>query len=126
MAEVISPSLVLLAYKGKVLLMRKQESSIDVKKHPWSFISALKREDESFEIAVSRGVQKETGLKIVNIEFVSKYCYFAKLTDDDVNNINRTENQLLNFFSTNELKKLILSSATQDFVSKHGDLLYNL
>jgi len=37
----MSPGLILLTYKGKVLLMHKQNSVIDEEKHPWSFISGV-------------------------------------------------------------------------------------
>ncbi len=119
----ISLSLILLTYKGKALLMHKQNSVIDEEKHPWCFIGGIKEERESFENAMYKQVQKEMGIKIENIEFVSKSCYHARLTDDNVNNIKRDEWQSLDFFTLNELKKLFLSSKTAQFISKHGTLI---
>jgi len=118
-----SPSLILLTYKGKALLMHKQKSVIDEEKHPWSFIGAVKEESESFEHAMTRRVEKETGIKIENVEFVSESCYHARLTDDNVNKIQRAENQLLDFFTLKEIRKLFLSSLTVQFISKHGTLI---
>ena len=92
-----SPSLILLTYKGKVLLMHKQKSVIDEENHPWCLIGGVRENKESFENAMARRVEKETGIKIENVEFVSENCYHARLTDDNVNKIKRAENQLLDF-----------------------------
>ena len=118
-----SPSLILLTYKGKALLMHKQKSVIDEEKHPWSFIGGIKENRESFENAMSRRVENEMGIKIENVEYVSELCYHAKLTDDNVNKIKRAENQLLDFFTLKEVKKLFLSSTTAQFISKHSALI---
>ncbi len=115
--------LILLTYKGKALLMHKQDSVIDEEDHPWCFISGLKEKEESFEDAMSRRVEKEMGIKIEKVESISKFCYHARLTDYNVNNIKRSENQLLDFFSLKELEKLFLSSHTQSFILKHGALI---
>ncbi|MCL5114066.1 MAG: NUDIX domain-containing protein [Patescibacteria group bacterium] len=116
-------SLILLTYKGKVLLMHKQKSVIDRESHPWCFIGAIRENKESFEHAMERRVEKEMGIKIKNVEFVSENCYHAQLTDDNVNNIQRAENQLLDFFTPKELTKLFLSRSTQAFILKHGALI---
>lgn len=123
MDDKILRSLILLTYKGKVLLMHKVNSPGDKEKHPWCFIGGIKERKESFENAMARKVEKEMGIKIENVEFVSESCYHARLTDDNVNQIKRTENQLLDFFSLRELKKLFLSSTTAKFISKHGALI---
>lgn len=116
-------SLILLTYKGKVLLMHKSSSPIDEEKHPWCFIGGTKEERESFENALSRRVEKEMGIKIEKVEFVSKSCYHARLTDDNVNKIKRAEGQLLDFFALKELKKLFLANSTQQFISKHSAIM---
>ena len=123
MDDINPPGLILLTYKGKVLLMHKQNSVIDEEKHPWSFIGAVKDKKESFEQAMTRRVEKEMGIKIENIEFVSENCYHARLTDDNVNKIKRGENQLLDFFTLKELKKLFLSRTTQAFIANHSSLV---
>jgi NADH pyrophosphatase NudC (nudix superfamily) len=120
-----SSCLILLTYKGKVLLMHKQESVIDQEKHPWCFISGVRAKKESFETTLLRRVEFEMGIKIENVEYVSDFCYHAKLTDDNVNKIQRRENQLLDFFSPKELRNLFLSHPTKEFISKHRDLIIN-
>ncbi len=119
----ISPSLILLTYKGKVLLMHKQKSVVDEEKHPWCLIGGIREKKESFEQALSRRVEKEMGIKIENVEFVSEFCYHANLTDDNVNKIQRKEFQMLDFFTPRELNKLFLANSTQQFISKHGNLI---
>ena len=103
--------------------MHKQSSVIDKEKHPWSFISGVKEKKETFEKTMYRRVEKEMGIKIENIEFVSESFYHARLTDDNVNKIIRTENQLLDFFTLKELQKLFLSNATAKFISQHSSLI---
>jgi hypothetical protein len=103
--------------------MHKQNSVIDQEDHPWTFISGVKRKKESFEDALSRKVQAEMGIRIENVECASESCYYARLTDDNVNNIQRGENQLLDFFSPKELNNLYLTHLTQEFISKHEDLI---
>ncbi|HYM65006.1 MAG TPA: NUDIX domain-containing protein [Candidatus Sulfotelmatobacter sp.] len=119
----LSSGLILLTYKGKVLLMHKQSSVIDKEARPWSFIGGIKEKSESFEKTLTRRVQKEMGIKVENIEFVSELCYHAKLTDDNVNCIKRSENQLLDFFTLKEVKKLFLSKDTERFILNHGSLV---
>jgi isopentenyldiphosphate isomerase len=118
-----SPSLILLTYKGKALLMHKQKNVIDEEKHPWSFIGGFRENKESYERAMIRRVEKEMGIKIENIEYVSEFCYHARLTDTNVNQIKRAENQLLDFFTLKEIKQLFLSNLTMQFVSKHSTLI---
>lgn len=93
---------------------------IDEEKHPWCLIGGTKEKKESFEKALSRKVQKEAGIKIENVEFLSEFCYHAELTDDNVNNIQRKEHQLLDFFSPKEVAKLFLSGETARFIQTHG------
>ncbi|MGA2911213.1 MAG: NUDIX domain-containing protein [Candidatus Levyibacteriota bacterium] len=119
----VSAGLILLTYKGKVLLMHKQKSVIDAELHPWCLIGGIREKKESFQEALSRRVQKEAGIKIGNVEFVSEFCYRAELTDDNVNKIQRKEHQLLDFFTLKEADKLFLSNETAKFITKHNSLV---
>jgi len=123
MVDISSSGLILLTYKGKVLLMHKEKSVIDEEKHPWCLIGGIRKKKESFEEALSRRVQDETGIKIENVKCVSEFCYHANLTDDNVNKMQRKEHQLLDFFTPRELNKLFLANSTQQFISKHGNLI---
>ena len=123
MDDKISTSLILLTYKGKALLMYKTDSANDSERHDWCFIGGEKGEDESFEEAMSRKVTIEASIELEEVEYLSKSCYHARLTDDNVNNIKRDERQLLDFFTLREVQKLPLSQATKLFVEKHGTLI---
>jgi NADH pyrophosphatase NudC (nudix superfamily) len=103
--------------------MHKQKSVIDAELHPWCLIGGIREKKESFEEALSRRVQKEAGIKIGAVEFLSEYCYRAELTDDNVNKIQRKEHQLLDFFSPKEVSKLFLSSETAKFIVNHSSLI---
>lgn len=103
--------------------MSKTKSPIDREEHPWRLIGGIKEKKESFENAMVRQVEKEAGIKIEKVEFVAESCYLARLTDDNVNNMQRSENQLLDFFSLGELKKLFLSNTTEQFMLKHSKLV---
>lgn len=118
-----SSGLILLTYKGKVLLMHKQNSVIDQENHPWGLISCIKEKTQTFEVILAKRVQKEMGIKINNVECVSEFYYHARLTDDNVNQITRSENQLLDFFTPKEVDKLFLSSQTANFLAEHKNLI---
>ncbi|MBI4098343.1 MAG: NUDIX hydrolase [Candidatus Levybacteria bacterium] len=123
MDDKFSTSLILLTYKGKALLMYRTNSAIDSQQHEWCFIGGEKNDDESFEEAMARRVTMEASIKIEQVEYLSKSCYHARLTDDNVNNIKRDERQLLDFFTLREVQKLPLSEATKLFIEKHGALI---
>lgn len=123
MDDKMTSGLILLTYKGKVLLMCKNKSAIDLDEPEWSFIGGKKNDHEAFEQTISKNVEKETSIKIQEIEFISNNCYHARLTDENVNNIKRDELQLLNFFTLNEVQKLTLSTPTKTFILKYGDLI---
>ena len=103
--------------------MHKQKSVIDEEIHPWCLIGGIREKKESFEKALSRRVKKETGIDIENVTFVSEFCYHASLTDDNVNRIQRAENQLLDFFTLKEVSKLLLTSDTTKFIANHSSLI---
>lgn len=123
--------LILLTYKGKVLLVLHETIPTIMEKNIWRFIGKVKEKDKSFEETISSEVEKETGIKLTGVEFLSsalyndqkKYFYHAALTDDNVNNIKRGERQLLQFFSLRELEKLPLTISTRQLVIKHKDLI---
>lgn len=123
MDDKISTPLILLTYKGKALLMYKMSSAIDTVKHEWCLISCTNEDEESPENAIIKSVKNEASIKLESIEQISKYFYHSRLTDDNVNKIERSEGQLLDFFTLKELNKLNLSSSTKLFISKHANLI---
>lgn len=119
----IPQSLILLTYKGKILLMHKTNGALDKIAHPWCLIGGFPKNKESFENAINRAVKSETGLKIENVECISEFRYYAELTDDNINKIQREEFQLLDFFSLKDLQKLLLSDSTREFIAKCSYLI---
>ncbi len=124
-------SIILLTYKGKVLLMHKDYILTTLNQDPWHFIFGIKEKNESSEETVQREVKKETGIQLKIIEFLScldhhnekKYFYHTHLTDDNVNNIVRQDGKILEFFSLKELNTLSLSIATKLLLKRHKNVL---
>lgn len=131
MVNNIDSSLILLTYKGKVLLMLRNNKQTVLKDNKWSFIGGTKEKNKSSEQSIFNEVEKQMSIKLTSVEFLSsslykeakKYYYYAKLTDDNVNNIKRDEGQTLYFFTLLELEKLPLTTSTRSFVSKYKGLL---
>ena len=114
-----------------MLLTFKEKNPIVVQKAPWQFIGGLRQKNKSEEETITRIVERETSIKLESVEFLSsqsvddsiEHFYSAKLTDKDVNNMERLEGQTINFFAVSEIEKLPLSSSTQLFIAKHRDFL---
>ncbi|MBI2430606.1 MAG: NUDIX hydrolase [Candidatus Levybacteria bacterium] len=127
----MNQSIILLTYKGKVLLMHKDYILATLGEDPWHFIFGVKEKNESFEETIKREVEKETGIQLKSVDFLSslddsvekKYFYHTHLTDDNVNNIVRRDGKILGFFSLKELDTLSLSLATKLLIRRHRDLL---
>ena len=123
--------LILLTYKGKVLLMHRntQPNILEIK--DWCFIGGVKEKHKSFEETICRDVERETSIRLKEVELLSdglysdekKHFYHAELTDENVNDIKRGEGQALDFFTLRELERLNLSPSTKLFVEKHWGLL---
>lgn len=115
--------IILLTYKNKVLLMHKQDSVIDQVKHPWSLIKIFKHKRNSVEKALTECIYKEMGIIVENIEYLEGNYYHVMLTDKHVNNIKRSEHQLLDFFNINEVDKLFLTEDSAKFISNYKHLI---
>jgi hypothetical protein len=115
--------LILLTYKNKVLLMHKQKGVLDPDKHPWCLISAKKDQNRSLAQALMDRVKREMGIEVENVEKLSENYYHARLTDKNVNNIQRSEHQLLDFFTIKDLEKLYLSDDASRFISSYTNLI---
>ena len=123
--------LILLTYKGKVLLMHRNAKPSTLEIKDWCFIGGVKEEHKSSKETICRDVERETSIKLEEVELLSdrlysdekKHFYHAELTDENVNDIKREEGQTLDFFTLRELERLNLSASTKSFVLKHRDLL---
>lgn len=130
----VDASVILLTYKGKVLLLLEENTPIRSKLDVWTFISGVKKKTDSFEKAIIRKVDAEMQIKLPAVAFLSnwtydgkkKYFYHAQLTDKDVNNIQRSEARTIDFFTLKEIEKMQLDPLTKLFVAKHKDFLDRL
>lgn len=98
-------------------------SAIDTEKHEWKLIGGERKAKESPIDALSRMVKSEANIKINEVKQVSDNFYHAKLTDKNVNEIQRSEGQLLDFFTPSDLQKLKMDSKTRDFTLEFGNLI---
>lgn len=99
--------------------------------HAWKFIGGIKQPHESFEQTVVRKVKGIANIKLGPVEVLSHigsmnettYFYHARLTDDQVNNMERGEGHLLQFFSFKELESLPLSDTTRLLISQNREFM---
>lgn len=118
-----SYGLILLTYKNKVLLMYKQKGVLDQEKHAWGLISVIGNQNLPLEQTLISRVKEEMGIKVENVERITENYYHARLTDENVNNIQRSEHQLLDFFTLKETEKLFLSDETSKYIYAYSQLI---
>lgn len=93
----------------------------------WHFIKKLKPKEISPEKAIVQEVERETHIKLDEVTLLSsvinndvvQYLFHAKLSDKHVNNIERAEGRILQFFGLNELSKLQIQQSTKSFFSSN-------
>lgn len=126
--------LILLTYKGKVLLLQQENVLNSHNDNEWHFIKKVKARDKFGEKTIIEEVFKETQLKLDSVTLLSKvlskdtvqYLFHASLSDKHVNNIERAEGRILQFFGLNELNKLIIQPSTKSFFQKNRTLIENI
>lgn len=126
-------SIILLTYKGKILLIHKDYILETEDANPWHFISGIKDKNATFEESIYREVKRETSIDLPSVELLGsldeenrkKYFYHATLTDENVNNMVHRDGKILGFFSVKELDTLLLSMSTKLLISRHRNILEN-
>lgn len=127
----IDSCLILLTYKGKILLLQQDDILNQFENNSWHFIERIKNKNETVEKAIIREVEHQTQLILDSVSFVTsvfyndrtEYLFHARLTDNHVNSIKREEGNILQFFTLPELKNLHLGKTTKLFISKYKALL---
>lgn len=133
-------SLIILTYKGKVLLrLHNTDPSIlsiqsNSKHNVWSFFSVTREKNKTLKASILAKVEQETGLRLLNAEFLldaivdleNKHFYHASLNDDNVNSIQRENGATLQFFAIKELGGLNLTAPTKMFVVENNALMLSL
>lgn len=127
-------SLVLLTYKEKILLMIKNYVFNSGLRKTWRMIGGEKENNESCEKTIARCIKKEMNIKISDIKLLlvapsadkNTYFFHGKLTDSNVNLIERAEGQELQFFDLKELNKLQLAISADHFFTQNKNIVEEL
>lgn len=126
--------LILLTYKGKVLLLQKDDILHNFLENDWHFIDRYKDKHKSLETTITDEVERETNIKLDSVNLVlrvprenrTEHLFHARLTDKQVNNIQRNDGKILQFFTLQELKKLQLHPSIAAIMSDYTSLIENL
>ncbi len=129
-----SSNYVILAYKGKLLLFSHDIDIDDITQNVWSFVGNRQLPKETSEDAIYRIIKHTTNLTLKNIkpilsnsqDKIMDRFYSVRLTDDDVNQIDRRSRQRLEFFKLKETEKLTLNDSTKYFLAKNRDEIKKL
>jgi ADP-ribose pyrophosphatase YjhB (NUDIX family) len=127
-------SLVLLTYKEKILLMIKNYVFNSGEQKTWCMVGGEKSNNESFENTILRKIKEEMKIEIGSVKFLSiissdnknTYFYHGKLTDNNVNLIERSDGQELQFFDLKELNKIRLTLSAETFFSQNKNTIEEL
>jgi len=127
----LNESLVLLTYKEKILLMIRNYVFNSGEQKIWCMVGGKKESNESFEKTIIRKIKEEMNIEINDIKLLlvvpsdnkDTYFYHGKLTDNNVNFIERAEGQELQFFDLKELNKIQLTSSANLFFTKNRNIV---
>ncbi|MDP2585546.1 MAG: NUDIX hydrolase [Candidatus Levybacteria bacterium] len=134
MIRKLNESLVLLTYKEKILLMIRNYVFNSGLRKTWCMIGGKKASNESCEKTIIRKIKEEMNIEIKDVslllvassENIDTYFYHGKLTDKNVNFIERSEGQELQFFDLKELGKIQLAASTDLFFSQNKNIVEGL
>jgi len=134
MIRKLNESLILLTYKEKILLMIRNYVFNSGVQKTWCMIGGEKGNKESFEKAITRCIKEEMNIKISDVKLLlvaptdnkNTYFYHGKLTDNNVNFIERSEGQEIQFFDLKELGKLQLATSADFFFTKNRNIVEEL
>lgn len=98
-----SESLIFLTYKEKILLMIRDFDLTSRFKKTWCMIGGKKEDNESYEKTIVRKIKEEMNIEVSNVKFLLAsflddkdiHFYYGKLTDNNVNRIERADGQEL-------------------------------
>ncbi len=130
MNTAIDSCLILLTYKGKVLLLQQDDIFKQLQNNTWHLIEKRTTQDQSTQEAITQEVERETHIRLEDVSLLMsmssqnrrEYLFHAQLTDSDVNRIQRAEGRIIQFFTLRELKKLPLAASTNYFLTEDKTL----
>ncbi len=134
MIRKLNESLILLTYKEKILLMIRNYVFNSGMQKIWCMVGGEKGNNESFEKTITRCIKEEMNIEIGDVKLLSvlptdgknTYFFHGKLTDNNVNLIQRAEGQELQFFDLKELGKLQLAASANLFFTQNRTTLEEL
>ncbi|OGH24945.1 MAG: hypothetical protein A3B47_02475 [Candidatus Levybacteria bacterium RIFCSPLOWO2_01_FULL_39_24] len=134
MIRKLNESLILLTYKEKILLMIRNYVFNSGLQKTWCMIGGEKGSNESCEKTIARCIKEDMNIKINDVKLLliapsdnkNTYFYHGKLTDNNVNLIERAEGQELQFFDLKELNKLQLATSTDLFFTQNKNIVEEL
>jgi ADP-ribose pyrophosphatase YjhB (NUDIX family) len=130
MTQILEYVIIILTYKNKILIMHTENNPLFLNEVVWRFIGRNKEKGKSMEDTILREVDRQIGIKLPKVEFLStikedtteKHYYHGRLTDAQVNNMNRDKGQTIQFYSMRELEKIPVSPSTRYFINQHSDI----
>lgn len=134
MIRKLNESLILLTYKEKILLMIRDYVFNSGLQKTWRMIGGEKATNETCEKTITRYIKEEMNIKISDVKLLSvassdnkdTYFYHGKLTDNNVNFIERAEGQELQFFDLKELGKIKLTTSADLFFTQNKNIVEEL
>jgi ADP-ribose pyrophosphatase YjhB (NUDIX family) len=134
MIRKLNESLILLTYKEKILLMIRDYVFNSGERKIWNMIGGKKEHNESCEKTIIRKIKEEMNIKISDVKLLlispsddkNTYFFHGKLTDSNVNLIERAEGQELQFFDLKELNKLKLATSADQFFTQNKTIVEDL
>ncbi|MCL5091033.1 MAG: NUDIX domain-containing protein [Patescibacteria group bacterium] len=125
----------IITYKGKLLLLLRDNNPNIPAPNTWTVIGGAPEEDETPEQTFVREVKEETNIDLTDFNFLfvfnlegeEKYVFHSKLNQKQSEQIKLgNEGQRLDFFSFEEIRNLPLARTTLNFYKKHDLLLKKL
>lgn len=117
-------------YRGKCLFqLRDNKPNIQ---HPnkWSFVSGSIEDGESWEEAIRRECQEEIGINPQDLRYLGysgvSACFYAYLSDEEVNQLILGEGQEIRFFDPSEILDQNTTPKLHELVHIYKDNLVGL
>lgn len=123
---------IILTYKNKFLLLSPDVHPAKNQKTNWSILGGQMQQHESYKDSIRNKVQYVTKLVLKDLKPLSlseenvNTCYHGKLTDTEVNSIQRRVGQRLEFYTLEEIKHLSLTPLTSNFFLQNQTLVQQL
>jgi hypothetical protein len=122
--------LVILTYKRKLLLKRRDNCSPTANENQWTFFGNSDGKREISKSSLMREMENEMHISISLANLITEKdnamfnnWYVAGLTDKDVNEIKRRDGQELEFYSIREVEKLSLADSSKMLFSEQKALI---